>query len=113
MLTTIAEFSETNGININSVRWQLRIQKVKPIDTEQYRIRGYRGKPFKIEDVKRVMEGFEPNKKHVGEVEKVNYTQQQITNVLRFYAKHYLWNKNIKDWNNSDYVEFNKLKNGD
>jgi len=110
MLTTIAEFSEKNGFNINSVRSKIRINDIKPIDTEQYRIRGYRGKPFKIEDVSRVMDGFEPNKKHQTS-EAVNYTQSEIIQVLRNYPKHSLWNKNIKNWNSSDFTEFNNLKN--
>ena len=58
MLTTIAEFSEKNNFNITSVRSKIKRSKLKPIDNIQYKIRGYRGKPFKIECLESLMIGF-------------------------------------------------------
>lgn len=109
MLTTIIGYSKTNGININSVRSAVRENKIKPIDNEQYRIKGFRGKPFKLSDIEKVMNGYKFNTKK-SEVNK-NYTKEEILIVLRSNTKSNLWNKEVKSWNDKDWLTFEKLKN--
>lgn len=108
MLTTIREFSEKTKIPVNSIRSLIRYNDIKPIDTEQYNIRGYRGKPFKIEEMENIITGFKPNEKQASEPIK-KHSQKYVCEVLRKHVKSNLNNKLVKNWDYKDWVEFNKL----
>lgn len=113
MLTTISECSANCELSVTQIRWQLTKNEVQPIDTVKWVLRGYIGRPYKVEDVNKALSGYNPKIKRIAIVEpqRINYTQSEIIQVLRNYPKYSLWNKHIKDWNSSDFTEFNNLKN--
>lgn len=112
MLTTISETSANCNLTVNQIRWQLTKNNVQPIDTVKWSLNGYLGRPYKVEEVSKALENYNPitNREIViTEEVKPNYTQNEIIQVLRKHPKNNIWNKNIKYWTNSDFEEFKKL----
>lgn len=114
MTTTISEQATLRGVDVDSIRWHLIKNKIEPIERKKWVLRGYIGRPYKLEDIDKVMQGFRPEKCIALRVDpepiKKHYTQKEICQVLRNHIKNPLNNKLVKDWNYKDWQEFENLK---
>jgi len=116
MTTTISEQATIRGVDVDSIRWHLFKNKIEPIEKKKWVLRGYTGRPYKSEDIDLVMKGFRRERcvslRNVKVEKQKAYSQLEVCLVLRKHIKSYLNNKLLRDWNQVDWKEFNKLKNG-
>lgn len=115
MTTTISEQAVLRGVDVDSVRWQLTKNNIEPIERKKWVLRGYIGRPYLFEDIERAMKGFRPDKAIAlrniqKEKIKTHYSQKEICEVLRSDVKNPLNNKEVKNWNDKDWLTFEKLK---
>jgi len=115
MTTTISEQATLRGVDVDSIRWQLLKNKIEPIEKKKWVLRGYIGRPYNSADIDLAMKGFKPERRIALRAEKKEhikmYSQHEVCIVLRKHIKSNLNNKVLKDWNATDWKEFNNLKN--
>lgn len=115
LVTTISEASTLNNISVDSIRWQLTKNDIKPIDNVKWNLNGYIGKPYKKEDIETALKSFNPDKTiqlRALRNDTTKHPKEYVLKVLNLNKKSRLWNKSLSDWKNKEWIEFNRLKNG-
>jgi len=107
-MITITELSETYKLDAQAIRILLSKNNIEPIDKVRRKINGFKGFVYPLSESEKAIKD-KLQKIEVPKIIKKKYTGIQICDILRNDVKHYLNNKQVKDWNNLDWKEFNKI----
>lgn len=109
-LSTIPELAKLNGITTQQVSVLFKANGINPIEKKKVNINGFIGWAYEVSEVESVIRTFvERKNKPKKDFVIKKYTNEEVCLRLRNDVGHYLWNREIKNWNSYDWKEFEKL----
>lgn len=105
---TIPQLAKNYQVSTNKVRDLFKLNNIEPAERKKVIINGFSGWRYPIE-TELIIKNFVNARLNPLKVKK-SYTNEEICKVLRLDSKHYLWNREIKDWSQIDWKKFEELK---